>query len=281
MSSFYTCVSKITIIWCMLPEISNATDNLLSFWVMFYSLPHSWPENLKIWEIEKMPGRIISLHLCITIDDHMMYVSQDAEHDRHNFLSFWTAIYLLPTKKIKILKKWKESSGDVTILHMCSKNHDHIMYASWDIECDRQSFVIWVIFCSLPHYWLKKLKFWDIEKMPGRIISLNLCITIDNHMMYVSQDAEHDRHNFLSFWTAIYLLTTRKIKILKKWEDSSGDVIILQMCIKNHDHMMYASWDIECDRQSFVILGHVLPFTPLLTRKLKNLRDWKNAWTHY
>ena len=151
------------------------------------------------------------------------------------------------------------------------------MYASWDIECDRQSFVIWVIFCSLPHYWLKKLKFWDIEKMPGRIISLNLCITIDNHMMYVSQDAEHDRHNFLSFWTAIYLLTTRKIKILKKWEDSSGDVIILQMCIKNHDHMMYASWDIECDRQSFVILGHVLPFTPLLTRKLKNLRDWKNC----
>ena len=41
----------------------------------------------------------------------------------------------------------------------------------------------------------------------------------------------------------------------------SGDVIILHVCTKNHDHMMYGSWDMECDRQFFfVILGHFLPF---------------------
>ena len=189
------------------------------FGSFFCSLPHYWPEKIKFWDNEKMSGRIISLHLCITIDDHVMYISRDAEHDRHNFLSFWTAIYLLKTRKIKILKKWKESSGDVIILHMCSKNHDHIMYASWDIECKRQYFVIWVIFCSLPHYWPENLKLWENGKIPGRIIILNLCITIDDHMIYGSRDTEHDRQNFLSSWTVIYLLTTRKIKILKKWKN--------------------------------------------------------------
>ena len=43
----------------------------------------------------------------------------------------------------------------------------------------------------------------------------------------------------------------------------SGDVIILHMCTKNHNHMMYASWDMEYDRHKFfVILGHFFPFYP-------------------
>ena len=149
MSSFYTCVSKITIIWCMLPEILNATDNLLSFWVVFCSLPHYWPKNLKIWEIEKMPGRIISLHLCIAIDDHMIYdCSRDAEHDRHSFLSFWTVIYLLTTRKNKDFEKMKKFPGEIIILHMSAINENHMMCSSWDREDDRQNFLsLWAIFC--------------------------------------------------------------------------------------------------------------------------------------
>ena len=35
-----------------------------------------------------MPGDIIILHLCTTIDNYMMYGSRDMEHERQNVLSF-------------------------------------------------------------------------------------------------------------------------------------------------------------------------------------------------
>ena len=35
----------------------------------------------------KMPGDIITLHLCITNDDQMMYGSWDNKHDRQSFLT--------------------------------------------------------------------------------------------------------------------------------------------------------------------------------------------------
>ena len=35
------------------------------------------------------------------------------------------------------------------------------------------------------------------------------------------------------------------------------------MCAKNENNMMYDSWDMEPDRQIFVILDYFLPFYPL------------------
>ena len=44
MSSFYTCVPKITIIWSMLPEIWNTTDIIFCHFGPFCALlPHYWP----------------------------------------------------------------------------------------------------------------------------------------------------------------------------------------------------------------------------------------------
>ena len=39
-------------------------------------------------------------------------------------------------------EKMKKASGDVIILHMCTKNHDHMMHASRDKECDRHNFFV-------------------------------------------------------------------------------------------------------------------------------------------
>ena len=33
---------------------------------------------------------------------------------------------------------------------------------------------------------------------------------------------------------------------------ASGDVIILNLCSKKHDQIMYAFSDMECDRQNFL-----------------------------
>ena len=83
---------------------------------------------------------------------------------------------------------------------------------------------------------------------------------------------ERDRQIFLSFW-AIFctftLLTTSKIKILKKWKKNSEDIIILHKCTINDNHMMYVSWDMERDRHNFLSFWAIFcPFTP--TNNLKN-----------
>ena len=45
MSSLYTCVPKITIIWCMLPEIWNTRDLIFYHFGPFFALlPHYWPQ---------------------------------------------------------------------------------------------------------------------------------------------------------------------------------------------------------------------------------------------
>ena len=58
--------------------------------------------------------------------------------------------------------------GDFFILHLCTKNHDHMMYASWDMECDRISCHLGSFFATLHHSQPEKPKFWKNEKNTRR-----------------------------------------------------------------------------------------------------------------
>ena len=40
----------------------------------------------------------------------------------------------------------KSGTGDIIILHMCTENQDHMMYASWDMENDRIFYHFGLIF---------------------------------------------------------------------------------------------------------------------------------------
>ena len=73
------------------------------------------------------------------------------------------------------------------------------------------------------------------------------------------------------------LWKTRKIRILKKWKKIAGDIIILHMCTKNHNHMRYSSWDMEWDNFFWSFLAIFCPYSPLsLTiQKTKILKKWK------
>ena len=67
-----------------------------------------------------------------------------------NFGQFRPFFALLPSinQKNQNFEKMKKTSGDITILHLCIMNDNHMMYGSWDIECDRQNFLsFWNIFC--------------------------------------------------------------------------------------------------------------------------------------
>ena len=107
-------------------------------------------------------------------------------------------------------------------------------------------------------------------------------------MMYGSWNIRHNGQNFLLFWAIfilLTLLTTQKIKILKKWKKTKqktpGDIIILHLGTTNDNHMMYGYWDTERDRQNFFSFWINLPPN---YQEIKILKKWKKhleIWSFY
>ena len=151
-----------------------------------------------------------------------MYGSWDTEWDRQNYLSFWAIFCPFTPQTI-----WRYyHSGDIITLYLCTINDNHMMYASTDMECDRQNVIFlsfWTVFCPLPPpltNW--KMKILKNEKHSSRYHHFTLVYhKNDIRMMYDSWDMERDKQNFLSFWSVFCpftTLTTQKIKIFKKWK---------------------------------------------------------------
>ena len=71
MSSFYTCVQKTTILWCMLPHIWSETDIIFCHFGHFLLLKWKLGKNVeKTW-------RYYPLHICTITEVHIMCVSWD------------------------------------------------------------------------------------------------------------------------------------------------------------------------------------------------------------
>ena len=95
----------------------------------------------------------------------------------------------------------KKNPWDIIILHICITNDNHMMYGSWDMECNRHNFLsLWTGFCHFTLYGPKKSK---VSKKNGKntwryyhFTNIN-----DSHMMHGSSDMECNGQNFLSFWT--------------------------------------------------------------------------------
>ena len=62
----------------------------------------------------------------------------------------------------------------------------------------------------------------------------------------------------------------------------SGD-IILHKCTKNHDHMLYCSWNMACDEYNcyFSFWAIFCPFSPITVQKFKISKKRKNAWRYH
>ena len=163
----------------------------------------------------------------------------------------------------------KKLAGDIIILHMCTKNHNHMVYGSWDMECNRENFLSFsTVFCPYTPLTTQKIKiFKKMEKLPGHII-LHRCNINDSHMMYGSQDTKRDRQNFLSFWKSKFWKTEKKIwryyhftHVYHKWQ--SYDVWFLR----------YGAWQTNF----FVILDIFLPFYAPNNPKNKNFEKLKKT----
>ena len=112
--------------------------------------------------MKKTPGEIIILHKCTKTHDHRLYCSWDMACNRIVTSHFGLFIAILPPS---LPEKWKyenlkKKTGDIIILHNCTKNHDHRLYCSWDMARDRCncSFPFWDIFCPFTSITARKMK---------------------------------------------------------------------------------------------------------------------------
>ena len=153
-----------------------------------------------------------------------------------------------------------------------------MIYGSWNIRCDRQKFLsFWAIFCPFSPLTTWKIKMLTLKKNTWRYYHFTHL-----HHKWLSYDVWFLRYgarqreffaildHFLPFYTPM----DPENQNFKKMKKTPKDIIISQMCIKNDSHMMYISWDTECNTQNFLSFWTIFcPFT-LLTNQ--NIKFWKN-----
>ena len=81
----------------------------------------------------------------------------------------------------------------------------------------------------------------------------------------------------LDLFLPFYPPNNPKNQNFEKMKKRPGDIIILHKCTKNHDHMLYCSWNMVCDRCNchFSFWAIFCPFIPLTAQKIKILKTWK------
>ena len=152
------------------------------------------------------------------------------------------------------------------------------MYGSWDIRHDGQSFLLfWAIFLPVDPPNNTKNQNFENEKNPRDIIILIL----------VYRKWQSYNVWFLKYWawqTKFHPTNKPENKILKNWRKKTPGDIILHKCAKNHDHILYCSWDMARDGCNFYFSfwPTFCPFIPVTARKIKiKKKKWKNAWGYH
>ena len=144
------------------------------------------------------------------------------------------------------------------------------MYSSWD---------------GMQHNFFHFGSFFSISKIEknisGNIILLHMSTINEDDMIHGSWNITCNTEfvvilgHFLLFDPPDY----PENQIFEKMKKIPGDIIVLQMCIINENHMMYGSWDMEQDKQIFFhFVFHFFPFTPLTIHKIKIFKKWEKPW---
>ena len=141
--------------------------------------------------------------------------------------SFFTLDHFLPfystnNPENEHFDKMKKTIRDIIISYMCTINENHMIYVSWNMKHDRQTFLSsWAIF--LPFYPtnnLKKLKFWKTEIKTWKYYHFKQEYQKCDHMLYRFWDMAHDGCNFHFLFWAAWVCTFK----------APGDITILPMC---------------------------------------------------
>ena len=180
----------------------------------------------------------------------------------------------------------KQIAGDTIILQMCTKNHNHMMVGLSKTE---GFFVILGQF--FPFYPSPLLTTWKIKILKKWKNHLEMsCYTCVSKITYdvcflrlgVQQT---QRFVILDHFLHFYFTNNPNIqnfeKMKKKKKKFPGDIIISHRGTINDNHIMYGSWDMECDRQNCLSFWTLFyPCTPpLTTQKIKILKEILSFYT--
>ena len=146
-------------IWCMVSEIWSATYRIFSHFgpfSPFYPPPLPLPNNLskskfqKKWKKKNTWRYHHSTHL------HHKWILLDVWFLRYGaqltelflILGHFLPFYPTNNQKNQNFEKNKKKAWRYIILHKCNKNHDHMLYCSWDMALDGCNcyFSYWAIF---------------------------------------------------------------------------------------------------------------------------------------
>ena len=131
-------------------------------------------------------------------------------------------------------EKMEVASGDGIISHMCTKNYNHMMYASWDMDviCHFGSF-----FALLHHYWPQKLKPGKNIKKPWRYYPFThkWKVNEDHRCMVCEIKDRSDR--VLLFW--VTFLPSWQPKKSKFWKNKTNTS-------RYHFTLVYHKWQLWC-----------------------------------
>ena len=142
------------------------------------------------------------------------------------------------------MKKKKKIAGDIIILYVPTKNHNHMMCGSLDTEWDRQD-----------------QNFETVKKTPWDIILLHICTINEDHKIYGSWNIRHNIQNFCHFGSFLpfHPSDNTEKQNFEKLKKTPQNIIILHLCTTNDNHMINHSWDMEHNWQNFWQLFALLP----------------------
>ena len=159
-----------------------------------------------------------------------------------------------PNPKIKISKKWKNAWRYHNFTPAYQKSWlDDVWFLRYGVRWTGRQM----------DRWTEEVTYRGVcPKYPGNII-LHLCPMSGNHMVHDSWDMEHERHNFLSFWTIFFSFYTPNKSENQNHEQikTPGDIIIL-VYLKSQLLILWLSDGHKCNSQ---ISGH---HSAMLTLKL-------------
>ena len=149
----------------------------------------------------------------------MMYDSWDMECETeffHILDHFWSFYPLtpLPPPRLNNPKNQNFEKMRKVPRKKCTINGNHMIYGSWDINCNRQIFLSsWAIFCHFTPLTAQKRRFQKIKKAAGDIIILHKCTKNHDHILYCSWYMACDTCNsYFSFWAIFCLLPPNSLK---------------------------------------------------------------------
>ena len=185
---------------------------------------------------------------------HIWFWHMECDQQKESFVIFDFCLAFYPCNNPENQNFEKKCKKPQEILSACYAQHRWQSHDTWFLKHRAQQTEVLVILDNfLPFYPMtqkikiltKRLEISLFYKGVPKI--LIICYTISEIwcVKYVIY-----KFHFGLFFAPLTPppLTIWKIKILNKWKKTPKDIIILLMCTKNYDHIMYSSWDMVHNR---------------------------------